>query len=85
MEELHADPSISSISIFVLYLLPFVDIETVVLQFLLQDIWDVNINVDDLLLTFPLNVCVWLNPLKQGGNKILGYIVQDVDKAVMQF
>lgn len=53
------------ISIFVLYLLPFVDIETVVLQFLLQDIWDVNINVDDLLLAFPLNVCVRLNPLKQ--------------------
>lgn len=50
---------------FGLYLLPFVDIEAVVLKFLLEDIWDVNINMDNPVLTFPLNVCVWLNPLKQ--------------------
>lgn len=50
---------------FGLYLLPFVDIEAVVLEFLLEDIWDVNVNMDNLVLTFPLYVCVWLNPLKQ--------------------
>lgn len=57
---------------FGLYLLPFVDIEAVVLQFLLEDIRDVNVNMDNLVLTFPLNVCVWLNPLKQAWFKALG-------------
>lgn len=48
-----------------MYLLPFVDIEAVILQFLLQNIGDADVNMDDLLLTFPFNVNVWLNPLKE--------------------
>lgn len=64
---------------FGLYLLPFVDIEAVVLEFLLEDIWDVNVNMDNLVFTFPLYVCVWLNPLKQAWFKALGKTLQDVE------
>lgn len=48
-----------------MYLLPLVDVKAVILQFLLQNIWDVDVDMDNLLLTFPLNSNVWLNPLKQ--------------------
>lgn len=48
-----------------MYLFPLIDVKAVILQFLLQNIGDVNVNVDDLLLTFPLNINVWLNPLKE--------------------
>lgn len=48
-----------------MYLLPLVDVEAVVLQLLLQNIWDVDVNMDDLLLTFPLNTDVRFNPLEQ--------------------
>lgn len=50
-----------------MYLLPLVDIKAVVLQLLLQNIWDVDVNMDDLLLTFPLNIDVRFNPLEQKG------------------
>lgn len=50
-----------------MYLLPLVDVKTVILQFLLENIGDVDVNMDDLILTFPLNGNVWLNPLKQIG------------------
>ncbi|TNN55696.1 hypothetical protein EYF80_034061 [Liparis tanakae] len=46
------------------YLLPLVDVEAVVLQFLLQGIGDADVNVDDLLFTFPFDINVGLNPLK---------------------
>lgn len=48
-----------------MYLLPLVDVKAVILQFLLQDIRNVDVNMDDLLLTFPLHIHIWLNPLKQ--------------------
>lgn len=54
------------------YLLPFVDVKAVILQLLLQRIRDVDVNVDDLLLTFPFNINVWLNPLKQTRYEPLG-------------
>jgi len=47
-----------------MYLLPLVDVEAVVLQFLLQGIGDADVNVDDLLFTFPFDINVGLNPLK---------------------
>lgn len=48
-----------------MYLLPLVDVKAVILQFLLKDIGNVNVNVDNLLLTFPFNINVRLNPLKE--------------------
>lgn len=47
-----------------MYLLPLVDVKAVVLQLLLQNIWDVDVNMDDLLLTFPLYINVRFNPLE---------------------
>lgn len=55
-----------------MYLFPLVDVETVILQFLLQDIRDANVNMDDLLLTFPLDINIWLNPLKETQYKASG-------------
>lgn len=45
------------------HLLPLVDVETVILQFLFKNIWDVDVNVDQFLLAFPLDVTVWFNLL----------------------
>lgn len=48
-----------------MYLLPLVDVKAVILQFLLQNIRDVDVNMDDLLLALSLNVNFRLNLLKQ--------------------
>lgn len=55
-----------------MYLFPLVDVKAVVLQFLLQDIRDADVNMDDLLLAFPLNINIRLNPLKQAQYEPLG-------------
>lgn len=47
------------------YLLPLVDVKAIILQFLLQNIWEADVNMHNLLLTLPLNIKVWFNPLKQ--------------------
>lgn len=54
-----------------MYLLPLVDVKAVILQFLLQNIWDVDVNMDDLLLALPLHVNVRLNLLKRAQHKPL--------------
>lgn len=46
------------------HLLPLVDVEAVVLEFLLKDFRDVDVHVHRLLLALPLDVNVWLDPLK---------------------
>lgn len=48
-----------------MYLLPLVDVKAIILQFLLQNIWEADVNMHNLLLTFPLDINVWFNPLKQ--------------------
>lgn len=48
-----------------MYLFPLVDVKTIILQFLLQNIWEVDVNMDNLLLTFPLYIDVWFNPLEE--------------------
>lgn len=55
-----------------IYFFPLVDVEAVILQFLLQNIRDVDVNMDDLLLAFLLHVNIWLNPLKQVQYEQLG-------------
>lgn len=59
-------------NIWWLYLLSLVDIEAVIFKFLLQNIGDADVNMDDLLLTFPFNVNVWLNPLKGARYELSG-------------
>lgn len=56
------------------YFFPLVDVEAVILQFLLQNIRDVDVNMDDLLLTFLLHINIWLNPLKQ----VQCFLLQDI-------
>lgn len=47
-----------------MHLLPLVDVKAVILQFLLQNFRNVDVHMDCLLLAFPLNIDVRLNPLK---------------------
>lgn len=50
------------------HLLPLVDVEAVVLKFLLEDFRDVDVHVHSLLLALPLDVNVRLDPLKYPQN-----------------
>lgn len=47
-----------------MHLLPLVDVKAVILQFLLQNFRNVDVHMDRLLLAFPFNINVRLNPLK---------------------
>lgn len=66
-----------------MYLLPLVDVKAVILQFLLQNFGDADVNMDDLLLTFPFNINVWLNPLKQSRHEPSGAWYKETKKDVV--
>ena len=54
-----------------MYLFPLVDVEAVILQFLLQNIRNADVDKDNLLLTFPFDINVWFYSLKQARYKPL--------------
>lgn len=66
------------------HLLPLVDVEAVVLKFLLEDFRDVDVHVHRLLLALPLDANVRLDPLKYPQNRPFSYGVRRQPAAVFK-